>query len=81
MFKKFSKWFKEKIWPWLKLLPYAILLGLVLAWGYDWLVSGSFKLYIYITGVLITIPGFYLARILIRKVKDWEYKDPRDQVE
>ena len=81
MWKKFSNWFREKVWPWLKLLPYAILLGLVLAWGYDWLVSGSFKLYIYITGVILTIPGFYLAYILIRKVKDWEYKDPRDQVE
>ena len=80
MFKKFRKWFLEKVWPWLKLLPFAILIGLVLAFVYDWFVSGSFKLYIYLTGVLISIPGFYIAYILVRKMKKWEYKDPRDEV-
>lgn len=79
MWKSFKIWFKEKLWPWLRLLPYALLLGLVLAWGYDWLVSGSFKLYIYIIGVLLAIPGFYMILILSRKIKSWEYKDPREQ--
>lgn len=81
MFKKFRTFFVEKIWPWLKLLPYAILIGLVTSWMYDWFVSGSFKLYIYITGVLLAIPGFYIAYILTRQMKKWEYKDPRDELQ
>ena len=81
MLKKFRKWFKEKAWPWIRLFPWALVIGLVGAWGYDWLVLGSFKLYIYVTGVLIGILGFYVSYILAQKVKDWEYKDPRDEVQ
>jgi hypothetical protein len=73
--KAFFAWFKEKVWPWLKLLPRAILLGIVTAFGYDYLVSGSFKFYIYIIGVLLAIPGFYLILIFSRKIKSWEYKE------
>jgi hypothetical protein len=72
--KKFWTWFKEKAWPWIKLLPYAILLGIVTAFGYDLLVSGSFKLYIYVIGILLAIPGFYVIIILSRSIKRWEYK-------
>jgi hypothetical protein len=67
--------FKNKVWPVLKLLPYAILLGIFAAFGYDYLVSGSFKFYIYLVGVLLAIPGFYIIVILSRKVKSWEYKE------
>jgi hypothetical protein len=71
--KKFWLWFKEKAWPWVKLLPYAILLGIVTAFGYDLLVSGSFKLYIYVIGILLAIPGFYIIIIFSRLIKRWEY--------
>ena len=70
-----KQFFKEKVWPWLRLLPRAILLGIITAFGYDYLVSGSFKLYIYIIGVLLAIPGFYIIIILSRKIKTWEYKE------
>jgi hypothetical protein len=73
--KGFKNWFKEKVWPWLRLLPRAILLGLFTAFAYDYLVSGSFKLYIYIIGLVLAIPGFYLMVIFSRKVKTWEYGD------
>ena len=73
--KAIITFFKEKVWPWLRLLPRAILLGLAAVFLYDYLVSGSFKLYIYIIGVLLAIPGFYIILILSRKVKKWEYKE------
>jgi hypothetical protein len=73
--KGIIKFFKEKVWPWLRLLPRAVLLGIVTAFGYDYLVSGSFKFYIYLIGVLLAIPGFYLMVILSRKIKVWEYED------
>lgn len=72
--KKFWTWFKEKAWPWVKLLPYALLLGIVTAFGYDLLVLGSFKLYIYVIGILLAIPGFYVMIILSRLIKRWEYQ-------
>jgi hypothetical protein len=72
--KKFWTWFKEKAWPWIKLLPRAVALGIVTAFGYDLLVSGSFKLYIYVIGILLAIPGFYVIIILSRLIKRWEYK-------
>lgn len=71
--KGFKTWFKEKVWPWLKMLPRAILVGLFAAFAYDYLVSGSFKLYIYIIGLLLAIPGYYLMVIMSRKIKVWEY--------
>jgi hypothetical protein len=37
-------------------------------------VSGSFKLYIYVIGILLAIPGFYVIIILSRLIKRWEYK-------
>lgn len=67
--------FNDKVWPWLKLFPYALLLAIVTAFGYDYLVTGSFKLYIYIVGVLLAIPGFYIIVIFSRKIKSWEYKE------
>jgi membrane protein YdbS with pleckstrin-like domain len=73
--KKFWTFFKEKVWPWLRLLPRAILLGIVTAFVYDYFVSGSFKFYIYIIGVLLAIPGFYLIIILSRAIRRWEYKE------
>ncbi|MEM7037752.1 MAG: hypothetical protein AAF570_12285 [Bacteroidota bacterium] len=79
MFKGLRTWFKEKVWPWLRLLPRAILLGLITAFAYDYFVSGSFKFYIYIIGVLLAIPGFYILIILARKIKSWEYQDPVDE--
>lgn len=57
------------------MLPRAILLGLFTAFAYDYFVSGSFKLYIYIIGLLLAIPGFYLLVIFSRKIKTWEYGD------
>ncbi len=81
MFKKIRAFFVEKVWPWLKLLPFAILIGLVTSLVYDWFVLGSFKLYIYLIGVLLAIPGFYIAYIITLKMKDWEYEDPRDSLE
>lgn len=79
--KGFRAFFRDKVWPWLKMLPRAILLGIFAAFGYDYLVSGSFKLYIYIIGVLLAIPGFYIIVILSRKIKSWEYKEelPEEQ--
>lgn len=73
--KGIKGFFWTKVWPILRLLPRAILLGLFAAFGYDYLVSGSFKLYIYIIGVLLAIPGFYIIVILSRKIKSWEYKE------
>ena len=70
--------FKEKIWPILKLLPRAIFFALIVGWFYLFLVSGEFKLYIYIVGVLISIPGFYIIRLMARKVRDWEYADEEE---
>ena len=79
--KGIKAFFKDKVWPWLKMLPRAILLGIFAAFGYDYLVSGSFKMYIYIIGVLLAIPGFYIIVILSRKIKSWEYKEelPEEQ--
>lgn len=73
--KGFKTWFKEKAWPIIKMLPQAILIGLFTAFAYDYFVSGSFKLYIYLIGLILSIPGFYLMVLFKRKIKTWEYGD------
>jgi hypothetical protein len=73
--KGFRTWFKEKAWPIIKMLPQAILIGLFTAFAYDYFVSGSFKLYIYLTGLVLSIFGFYIMVFFKRKVKTWEYGD------
>jgi hypothetical protein len=49
-------------------------MGIITAFVYDLLVSGSFKLYIYIVGILLSIPGFYIIIVFSRLIKRWEYQ-------
>jgi hypothetical protein len=49
-------------------------LGIITAFVYDLLVSGSFKLYIYMIGILLAIPGFYVIIVFSRLIKRWEYQ-------
>lgn len=65
--------FRNKILPLIRMFPRALLAALLTGWIYWFLVSGPFKFYIYLIGVLIAIPGYYVAVWLQRKIKEREY--------
>ena len=69
----FKAWFKEKVVPYLKMLPKAALFGLVVGWLFLFYVLASFKFYIYITGAIIGLFGYYVVVLLARRIKSREY--------
>ncbi|MCB9233180.1 MAG: hypothetical protein H6581_16105 [Bacteroidia bacterium] len=69
----FKTWFKEKAWPWIKLIPYALLTGICTGWIYCFYVSGECKTYIYMTGLFIAFVGFYFVILFSRMIKNTEF--------
>ena len=69
----FRAWFKEKVVPYLRMLPKAALFGLIVGWLYLFFVLASFRFYIYITGAIIALFGYYVVVLLARRIKNREY--------
>lgn len=74
----FKAWFMEKLWPWIKLIPIALLVGAATGWIYCFYVGGECKTYIYITGLFIAFVGFYVVILFSRMIKKSEFV-PEDE--
>ena len=75
------KWFREKFIPFLGKLLRGLLFGLIVGWGYLFLVSVTFKFYIYLIGILIGTLGYFVVTWLARKMIDWEFLPVQEEIE
>lgn len=67
--------FKEKVWPLLKMFPKALGIGLVVGLLYWVFVNTAFRWHIYFIGVGISTLGFYVVVLLARRIKKAEYPE------
>ncbi len=68
--------FFQKIWPELKLLPWALLLAVPLMFLFAWFTGGTEESYW--VGYILSVIGFYLVRLgswlayrMVPKVEEW----------
>lgn len=73
--------FKEKVWPLLKMFPKALLVALVVGLLYWLMLNCSFRWYIYFIGVGISILGYYVVVLLARRIKRVEYPEEEEMDE
>ena len=67
--------FKEKVWPLLKMFPKALLVALGVGFLYWVFVNTSWRWYIYFIGVGISVLGYYVVVLLARRIKRVEYPE------
>lgn len=76
-----KNWFRDKFIPFLKKLMRGILFGIITGWLYLFLVSVTFKFYIYLIGILIGTFGYFIIMWLKRKMVDWDFIPVQEEIE